>query len=29
VVNPLVVRALKIVGHGSDRRALDIGPGDL
>jgi hypothetical protein len=29
VVNPLVVRALEIVGQGSDRRALDIGPGDL
>ena len=29
MVNPLVVRALKIVGQGSDRRALDIGPGDL
>ena len=25
----MVVRALKIVGQGSDRRALDIGPGDL
>jgi hypothetical protein len=28
-VNPLVVRALKIVGQGSGRRALDVGPGDL
>jgi len=25
----LVVRALQVVGQGSDRRALDIGPGDL